>query len=65
MLMESDKNPFPKFEIISMPRLCRLAHFIFDQLRSEGLSSHNRGAGPMLDEALYDQPAQPDQGVLF
>lgn len=52
--MESDKNPFPKFELQLLPRTCRVFHFIFDHLQSEGLSEHNRGAAPALDAALYD-----------
>lgn len=53
--MEADKNPFPKFELISLPRVCRVAHFIFDHITSPGLSDHNTGGAPMLDRELYDQ----------
>lgn len=64
VLMEYDKNPMPQIDLF--PRVTRLCHFIFDHLRSEGLSDHNSGGGPALDSALYDQPAQPDeQGTLF
>lgn len=55
MLMESDPNPFPKIDLF--PRLTKLAHFLFDQLQNEGISDHqNRGGGPALDRALYDEP---------
>lgn len=57
--MEADKNPFPKIELFEpMAKLRRLAHFLFDHLQSEGLSDHNRGGGPALDAALYDNPDQ-------
>lgn len=51
--MELDKNPMPRIDLF--PRTIRVAHFIFDQLRHEGLTSHNSGGGPALDSALYDQ----------
>lgn len=53
--MEKDPNPLPHFKIID-PRelLCGAAHFLFDHLRHNGLSEHNRGGGPALDRALYD-----------
>ncbi len=63
--MESDKNPMPELDLFpNLTRVCRVAHFIFDHLRSPGLSDHNRGGGPALDSALYDQPAQPDNNQL-
>lgn len=54
--MEADKNPFPQLDLF--PRITRVCHFIFDHLQSEGLSDHNRGAAPMLDRELYDNPDQ-------
>lgn len=57
MVMEADKNPFPKIDLF--PRLTKLAHFLFDHLQNEGISDHaNRGAAPMLDRELYDNPDQ-------
>lgn len=59
MLMESDKNPLPQFDLF--PRTMRVVHFIFDQLRDPGLSDHARGSGPALDRALYEPTyEQPD-----
>lgn len=64
--MESDKNPFPKFELGILPRTCRVFHFIFDHLQSAGLSDHNSGGGPALDRALYDghEQLKLDYGTL-
>lgn len=42
----------PKIDLF--PRACRVAHFLFDQLRHSGLSEHGTGSGPALDAALYD-----------
>lgn len=53
-IMKSD--PFPRMEFF--PRVCRVAHFLLDHIRSEGLSDHNSGGGPMLDRKLYDRPEQ-------
>lgn len=61
MLMEFDKNPFPKIDLF--PRLTRVVHFLFDHLQSEGLSNH--GGGPALDKALYDTPPEPEELTLF
>lgn len=70
MLMEADKNPMPRFDLF--PRITRVVHFLFDHLQSEGLSDHaNRGGGPALDRALYDDVQvegflyDERQGVLF
>lgn len=52
--METDKNVMPRFDLF--PRTMRVVHFVFDQLRSEGLSDHNSGGGPALDKAMYEQP---------
>lgn len=64
VLMEYDKNPFPKIDLF--PRLSRLCHFIFDHLQDAGLSDHNTGGGPALDRALNDDPNQMefDYGTL-
>lgn len=61
--MEPDKNPFPKFELPILPRVCRVAHFLFDHLQAPGLSSHNRGGGPALDRELYDNQLELDYGT--
>lgn len=55
--MEADKNPMPEFKLFKpVDKLRRMAHFLFDHIQSEGLSDHaNRGGGPALDRALYDQ----------
>jgi hypothetical protein len=64
--MESDKNPFPKFELGLLPRTCRVFHFIFDHLQNAGMSDHNSGGGPALDRALYDghEQLELDYGTL-
>ena len=54
--MESDKNPFPKLDLLpGASTIRRIGHFLFGQLQHEGLSDHNTGAAPMLDSHLYDQ----------
>ncbi len=51
--MELETNRFPKTEIF--PRLSRLVHFLFDHIRSEGLSDHANPGGPALDRELCDK----------
>jgi hypothetical protein len=57
VLMETDKNIMPRFDLF--PRTMRVVHFLFDQLHDPGLSDHARGSGPALDRALYDQLELP------
>ena len=57
-----DPNPFPKIELFPEMgyRVRQLVHFLFDHLQHEGISEHkNRGGGPALDRALFDQPQLP------
>lgn len=57
--MEKDKNPFPTLDLF--PRLTRVGQFLgrlVSFLPTEApdyMSNHNRGGGPALDRALYEQ----------
>lgn len=65
--METDPNPMPEFKLFkSVDKLCRLGHFLFDHIQSPGMSDHaNRGGGPALDRALYDQPEYESAGSYY
>lgn len=56
--MESDKNPFPKFDILPHPlkRLGRALLSCVQMHQLSGQSDHfqNTGGGPALDRALYN-----------
>lgn len=54
------QNVMPEIRVIDpIARLTKCLHFLFDHLQVPGLSDHaNRGGGPALDAALYDDPQQ-------
>lgn len=64
--MESDKNPFPRIEIINpIERIRRIGNAVLDYFSFPCISEEStrpRGAVEMLDAELYDNPAQ---GTLF
>lgn len=62
-LIESDKNPFPKMDIIPglgyvkwLGRQIMNVIYFFPIDAPSYMSDHNTGAAPLLDSELYDNP---------
>lgn len=60
--MEKDQNPMPQFDLLpGLPVIRKVGRFLgsllvpFHTGAPDCMSTHNRGGGPALDRALYEQ----------